>query len=136
MCSALQDHVILPLLSREAMTNCIPAGWGWESLLRCSPPCHISGRGRGSFGKDCVLLQILRVSSLPCSCCTGALSVKYRGHCFSPKPHHESVTAPRKAFIFSADKAVRFIPDSPLTPIPGAARTPASPCCGFIFSRC
>lgn len=102
-CTAGPCHSASP---EQTVMNCIPAGQGWESLQRFSPPCHFSGKGRGTFGKDCVQLHILRVNSLPCSCCTGALSEKYRGHCFSPKPHHESVVAARKTFIFSAGKAV------------------------------
>lgn len=133
-CTAGPHHFASPEQTSNDELHPSRLGLGITVEMLTSVP-H-SREGQRSFGKGCVQLQILRVNSLPCPCCTGALSVKYRGHCFSPKPHHESVVAPRKALCFLLARLSGFIPDSPLIPTPGAARPPASPCCGFIFSRC
>ena len=84
----LKDHVILPFLRRQAVMHCVlwrsrgRLGLGITAEMLTRLACTaFQERGRGSFGKEYVLLQILRVTALPRSCYTGTLSVKCWGQC-------------------------------------------------------
>lgn len=111
--------VILPFPHRPAMMHrvlqriCGRLGAG-NHCGGAHPTCvQHCRRGRESFGKDYVQLQIPRATAPPHSCCTGTLPVKRWGQCLccvrsskTPPGIHRRQGAPLVNSSSSADDAV------------------------------